>query len=109
MQNINAECLRDFCGEFYNVEGRNKKCALIHKIPHIIDQMIDLSTKTNVSLGWENRYDAYVKAYDFLLNHCESTKEVVGAWDRGEKRVKEFTDEEIDVIYYGFFRNFMSI
>ena len=103
-----TENMRDLCGEFYNVSHKSKKCMLIHKIPNIISMMLDLAESTGTVINWEHKATVLADAYDFMLNKCELSKDIVSKWANGEKPVKEFTDEEIDRIFDAFFKEFMS-
>ena len=102
---INPECMRDFCGSFYNIRNRNSISMLLYLIPEATEKAVRQNP------AWFGATsDSCPEIYrEFLQEGFEAllfdtrTSSCVNDWLNGKRKVEDFSTLElaniIDVYY----------
>jgi hypothetical protein len=102
---INAECMRDLCGSFYNLRSRHRNTMLVYLIPSATKRAIECNPRWFGIHGIEATHKSVMEVYHETLTEGfealledERTSNCVKAWMNGEKDISEFTFEEVAYI-----------
>ena len=102
---INSECMRDLCGSFYNIKSRCRNTMLVYLIPSATKRAIELNPRWFGIFDIEASHGSIMNAYREMLTdgfkallEDERTSECITAWMNGDKKISEFTLEEIAYI-----------